>query len=125
MTFDEFFEFFQFVFEEKILRENGDGGIGLLTQVILWRRSLLTALCSKMNEIGNFSDSLNDQQRHCIIEFYAKKYMYLILALTIGSEIGTNISKAWDAQNETNEKFGYKSGSIFEITKPHRVLRDL
>jgi hypothetical protein len=118
MTFEEFHDFFEYVYCNRLTYEMESGK---LERTHLYSRlPMLISLCSKLLESGHFLDGMSQDWRNST-ETIAITYFNLLMSLC-DTEHGTAVKKAWDIQKDHCDRFGYKSGVIFEVLAPHRVF---
>lgn len=117
MTFEEFHEFFEHAFHNRLASaiENGVG-----RKYVLFRLSMLASLCQKMLESAHFLDGVTQEFRKAT-EDIANQHFDLLISLC-DEKNNTAIKRAWKATEDYCARFGYKSGAVFEVLAPHRVF---
>jgi hypothetical protein len=125
MTKKEFGDFFTWVFEIKLEEVlNFDERRASTTVVI--KITLLSALCLKMLEVGHFADGVSEEWRKATIGGAEVWITFLLSTLSEQRpDIHEQLSSAWQSSLDMCERFGYRSGTVFEVLAPHKVFADL
>ena len=84
--------------------------------------SLLVGLARQLLRHGYFSEGLTEQER----ESFIVKADLIANVVLEGAEPSMSVTfkEAWAKDKDMNERFGYKSGAIWEALRPHRVFAE-
>jgi hypothetical protein len=85
-------------------------------------KGLLFAIARKELELSDFGDGLTIEQR-LSTKAAATSYHELAKGFYAPHQQDA-VDAAWQASLDRGEKFGYRSGPVFEILAPHHVFRD-
>lgn len=81
---------------------------------------LLVGLARKLLDHGHFSEGLEVVEREALA---AKAEEVIAMALAGAPRQAAQIAAAWEVSKERCHRFGYTSGSVWEVSRPHRVFR--
>ena len=117
MTLEEFHEFFEYAFCERLTAAVESG---VNRKYVTSRLRMLGKLCEKFLESAHFLDGVTQEFRDQTEEM-ADGYFEILISLC--DEYNKIIIKEiWEKSKNYCDRFGYKSGVVFEVLAPHRVF---
>ncbi len=82
---------------------------------------MLLALCSKVLEAEHFCDGAMQEWRDSA-HHIADVWFDFIISMFGQTEQGKAAQAAWAAQKDYCERFGYRSGPVYEVLAPHHLV---
>ena len=85
--------------------------------------TLLVSLARKLLEFGHFYYGLTDAQREWAISNATTVYEGVLASFSEGQAIRVTLETGWAALIDRCNRFGYRSGAIYEALAPHKMFR--
>ncbi len=82
--------------------------------------ALLAGLARQLLRHGYFSEGLTEQERESFIAEADVIADFLLEAAE--PSMAEKFREAWTKDKEVSERFGYKSGAMWDALRPHRVF---
>ncbi len=124
MTHQEFDNFFEYVFIKRLGKIITDTPEKAGSIYMLMRLPMMVALCSKQLEAAHFCGGVSQDWRE-LTDRVAQNWFSVLMSILGHTKQGLIAKSAWDADCTYVARFGYKSGSVFEMLAPHSVFSDM
>jgi len=85
--------------------------------------TFLVSLAWKLLEFGHFYYGLTDAQRELAISKATSVYECVLASFSEGHHVRVTLETGWAGSIDHCNRFGYRSGAIYEALAPHKMFR--